>query len=103
MTLLPEQVEHIRIFDDYRELVQCIRSSKGTLGISHYLLFQFRLLRILGMIDRRDCETSRTLEYIHDHAHTVGLSRLLASRHLSLIDTSSLERANMRAIYLATA
>jgi hypothetical protein len=96
--LLPDSVPHTAIFDDYLWLVDRLRSGDA-LSLFHYILFQFRILKILGYIDHSGLQGDPRMSYIHDNITTVSIRKLLETTSLRPGERELLQKMNWEALY----
>jgi recombinational DNA repair protein (RecF pathway) len=97
-TLIPEEYPHEKIFHDYRGLLMHMQSI-GNLQEHHYLLFQFRLLRILWYIGKDNFENMPVTRYIYENIISTPLTKLLTARELTVEDARKIEHSNWEAIH----
>ncbi len=99
--LLPESVPHTNIFDDYLWLVLSLREW-NIISLFHYILFQFRILKILGIIDGSKLTWNPRMNYIDSHITIVPIRRILESKPLNPWEWELLQKINLQALYRLT-
>lgn len=97
-SLLPDSVPHHHIFDDYTILIKTIKWL-DVLYLSHYSLFQLRILKMLGFINDQDFQKTPRLHYIHNNISSSSLRNIFQSKPLSEEEWRFIQEINHRTIY----
>lgn len=96
--LIPEESPYEKIFQDYRWLLIHMQNI-GNLEEHHYMLFQFRMLRILWYIGSESLRDTPVGLYIFENILTTPLTKLLTAKELKEEDVKKIEYSNREAVH----
>lgn len=86
------------LYEDTAGFITYGRSQDMSLG--HHTVFQMRILKSLGSMDRSILGDDPILRYIYDHISHTPLDRILSSSNVRTEHIDKIQQANLHSLYM---
>lgn len=93
-----EWMEYRWIYQDAKELIQSIQTKD--LSLSHYVIFQMRMLKRIGSMDSQGFTDEPILHYIYENISKTPLEKIFSSQKFRDGDIEKIQKANWQSLYL---
>jgi hypothetical protein len=70
------------------------------MNAGHHTVFQMRILKSLGSMDRSILGDDPILGYIYDHIAHTPLERILSSSNMRIEHINQIQQANLHSLYM---
>ena len=70
------------------------------MSLGHHTIFQMRILKSLGSMDRAILGDDPILRYIYDHISHTPLERILSSSNVRSEHIDKIQQANLHSLYM---
>ena len=93
-----EWAECRSLYEDIAGFITYGKSQDMSLG--HHIVFQMRILKSLGSMDRAILGEDPILRYIYDHISHTPLERILSSSNVKTEHIDKIQQANLHSLYM---
>lgn len=85
----------------YDDIYECISlGSRQDMTPAHYTIFQMRILKSLGSMDRSILWDDIILKYIYDNISHTPLERILSSSNIKIDHINKIQQINLHSLYM---
>lgn len=93
-----EGIEQSSLYEDIAGFIRYGRTQDMNTG--HHTIFQMRILKSLGSMDRATLWDDPILNYIYDHISHTPLERILSSSNVKNEHITKIEQINLHSLYM---